>query len=128
MEDFRKSGIIDSAINFLLEESFLESYKDYWKLYYPELLEDKLSEYYIIRLDTPPIDENGKKQDRYKKPVGMPPRIFRSLLVGAEVLLDPKHQLIIVYSEKQALKVAQAGYNCVSFSGIYGYSYFQNNE
>jgi len=128
LEDFRKSGIIDSAINFLLEESFLESYKDYWKLYYPELLEDKLSEYYIIRLDTPPIDENGKKQDRYKKPVGMPPRIFRSLLVGAEVLLDPKHQLIIVYSEKQALKVAQAGYNCVSFSGIYGYSYFQNNE
>lgn|GEM_PF-4077478 len=128
LDDFRKSGISDFTIESLIKEGYLESHEDFWKLYYPELLEDKKSDYYTIRQDNPPKDENGKVQGKYKRPEGQPSRVYKPPALNPEILQDTEQYLIITEGEKKAIKAAEMGYNCVSIAGVYCFLDSHNEE
>jgi hypothetical protein len=128
LEDFRKSGISNAAIEKLCDECYLESHEDYWKLYYPELLEDKKSDYYTIRLDNPPKDENGKVQGKYKRPPGQPSRIYRPINLKPEILQDPTQDLLITEGEKKAIKAVEMGLNCLAIAGVYCFLDSKNED
>ncbi|MFR1646689.1 hypothetical protein [Faecalibacillus intestinalis] len=48
-DDFKKSGISEDVIHKYIEKGYLTTTQNYWQLYYPDLIDDKVSEYYTRR-------------------------------------------------------------------------------
>jgi len=117
--DFYKSGISDETLNPYIQEGYVESQENGWKLYYPELLENVSTNYYTFRFDNPPEGKNGKKLGKYKRPAGETSRIFRPLSFTPTILEDIKQPIIIVEGEKKAIKAEQEGFNCLAISGVW---------
>ncbi|OGI25393.1 MAG: hypothetical protein A2287_09440 [Candidatus Melainabacteria bacterium RIFOXYA12_FULL_32_12] len=117
--DFEKSGINSDVIQRYRENGYLEELNDCWKLYYPELLENEISDYWTIRFYSPPVDENGKEENKYKRPAGLTSRIFRPLDSTPDLLQDSSKPLIITEGEKKAIKAVQEGFDCIAISGVW---------
>lgn len=114
-ENFRKSGISDETIDNYYINGYLLSYIDAWQLYYPELLEDKKSDYYTKRYDQP---IGGIK---YRQPTGQSSRIFRPKDLNPEIMTNPDKPLIITEGEKKAIKAVQEGFICIAIPGVWNW-------
>ena len=47
-QDFKNSGISNATIQSYITNDYLETQDNGWKLYYPELLENKISNYFTF--------------------------------------------------------------------------------
>jgi len=117
--DFYKSGISDETLNPYIQDEYIESQENGWKLYYPELTENVKTNYHTIRFDKQPEGKNGKKLGKYKRPAGETSRIFRPLSFNPAILEDILQPIIIVEGEKKAIKAEQERFNCLAISGVW---------
>ncbi len=123
LQDWRKSGISDKTILEYAKSGYLVGMPDGWKLFYPDLHENNLTEYYNWRHFN---IENG--QSKYSKPTNMSSRLFRPLALSFEIILDKTPYIIITEGEKKAIKAVDEGFNCVALSGVYGWKQKPKND
>jgi hypothetical protein len=74
--------------------------------------------YFRVKLDTPQPD---RKQ--YRAPADTYSRLYVPGMLDASMLQDPTKVLIITEGEKKALRAVQDGLPCVSFPGVWSWSY-----
>ena len=108
--DLQKSGLTMETIN---------SYKDYLKvsddgytLSYPELLENKKSEYWTKKI-------YNRTKNKYIRPELQQSRIFRPLALTVNILRDTSFPICIVEGEKKAMMAVQLGIYCIAISGVW---------
>lgn len=106
--DFAKSGISQETIDEYIKQGFLQEDEMSWTIYYPELFDNKKTEYYNKRLKNP-------QGNKYIKPKGKSSKVFRDIKLD----LNSCKYLIITEGEKKAIKLAQEGFNGISLSGVW---------
>ncbi len=112
LNDFIKSGISEKTTSQYIQEQYLETTFDGWQLYYPELFENKKSDYFTKRL------KNPKGKNKYIRPKDETSRLFRPLGLTIECLLNPYEYVIFTEGEKKSIKAVQDGFNCISIGGV----------
>lgn len=120
-DDFKKSGISEDVIHKYIEKGYLTTTQNYWQLYYPDLIDDKVSEYYTRRNYN---NENAK----YIKPKGECSRLFRPLDLSPVFYINPSDYIIITEGEKKAIKAVQEGFNCIALSGVWAWKQKADGE
>jgi putative DNA primase/helicase len=72
-----------------------------------------------IKPDMPRKDRNGKPV-KYESPLGEPGQIYLPPGV-AELLSNPRQELLLTEGEKKALKSTQEGFPCIGLVGVWGW-------
>ena len=112
--DFKKSGISDLTLNEYIQNGYLTSTPDFWKLKYPAMHENKPTEYYNLRYKNPV----GSK---YIKPKDVCSRLFRPLALSPNIISNRNEYVIITEGEKKAIKAVQEGFNCIALAGVWAW-------
>jgi hypothetical protein len=112
VNDWKNSGISDETINRYISEGYLKATFDGWELTFPELFENKKSNYWTKRLKEP-------KESKYIRPKGETSRLFRPLEIAPECLNNADDYVIVVEGEKKSIKAAQEGFNCIAVVGVW---------
>lgn len=114
LEDFLKSGIPENVVINLAQAGFLTGMPDGWKLFYPELFENKVSDYYTWKHFSPDMP-------KYTNKAGECSRMFRPFNLPLEILKNSENYIIITEGEKKAIKAVQEGFNCIALSGVWSW-------
>lgn len=114
INDWKNSGISEEIINDYISKGYLKSNANEWQLSYPELFEDKKSEYWTKRLKYPKDAKN-----KYIRPEGQTSKLFRPHSLPLESLLNPEEYIVLTEGEKKAIKACQEGINCVAIPGVW---------
>ena len=116
IQDFLNSGISHKTIEKYKNMGYLTETESYWKLFYPELFENKRTDYWNIRYKNPAPDKG-----KYVKPKGQTSRLFRPLDLSPNVLRNPKVGIILTEGDKKAIKAVQEGFPCLSLGGVWSW-------
>ena len=114
-DDWANSGINKTTICRYIQGGYLEDKGESWKLNYPDLTSNQITDYYEIRLKNP-----KEGQGKYIKPKGQHSRLFRPIDLDPEIIFN-KTPIIITEGSKKAIKAVQEGFNCLSLSGVYNW-------
>jgi len=114
-DDWTNSGINKTTICQYIQGGYLEDKGESWKLNYPDLTSNQITDYYEIRLKNP-----KEGQGKYIKPKGQHSRLFRPINLDPKIIFD-KTPIIITEGSKKAIKAVQEGFNCLSLSGVYNW-------
>ena len=90
IQDFLNSGISLKTIEKYQNMGYLTETESYWKLHYPELYENKITDYWNIRYKKP-----NPNKGKYVKPKGQTSRLFRPLDLSPDILRNPKKGQIL---------------------------------
>lgn len=123
VQDFKNSGINYKTIKKYQDMEYIEETDDYWKLYYPELYEDRITNYWNIRYKNP-----DPQKGKYVKPKGQTSRLFRPLDLSPDVLRNPKKAIILTEGDKKAIKAVQEGFPCLSLGGVWSWKRTPDKE
>lgn len=113
--DLKKSGISDLTLNEYIKNGYLIDMPDYWKLKYPELYDNKPTDYYNMRMKNPIEDK------KYIKPKELCSKLFRPLALSPNIISNRNEYIIITEGEKKAIKAVQEGFNCLALSGVWAW-------
>lgn len=116
IQDFLNSGISLKTIEKYQNMGYLTETESYWKLHYPELYENKITDYWNIRYKKP-----NPNKGKYVKPKGQTSRLFRPLDLSPDILLNPKKAIILTEGDKKAIKAVQEGFPCLSLGGVWSW-------
>ncbi len=110
--DWDKSGISRTTTNKYISKGYLKSNKYGWELYFPELFENKKSDYWTKRQKEP-------TENKYIRPKGETSRLFRPLDLATDSLNRAEEYIIVCEGEKKAIKAVQEGFNCIAVAGVW---------
>lgn len=112
VNDWKNSGITEETINLYISEGYLKATKFGWQLTFPELFENKKSDYWTKRF-------KDRTEKKYIRPKDETSRLFRPLNLSPETLNNTENYIIITEGEKKSIKAVQEGFNCIAVAGVW---------